>query len=94
MAQAEEFQASAALKGAQAEKVIADTKLSGAKAVETLASAAQKAAQTGQTVTQTQMAGMEAANDTAQSNGGDLASRSAGDRPRIALGRDLPADAA
>ena len=95
LAQAQEFEASAALKGAQAEKAIADTKLSGAKAVETLASAAQKAAQTGQTVRETQVVGMEAANDTAhQQTGGDLASRSAGDRPRIALGRDLPADAA
>ena len=95
MAQAKEFEASAALKGAQAEKAVADTKLSGAKAVETLASAAQKAAQTGQTVRETQTVGMEAANDTAhQQTGGDLISRSAGDRPRIALGRDLPADAA
>ncbi|ASY45359.1 hypothetical protein CJD35_13645 [Sphingobium xenophagum] len=95
MAQAQEFEASAALKGAQAQKAMADTKLSGAKAVETLASAAQKAAQTGQTVRETQLVGMEAANaNDAEPRGGDLASRSAGDRPRIALGRDLPADAA
>ena len=94
LAQAQEFEASAALKVAQTGKAEADTALSKAKAVETLASAGQKAAQTGQTVAQTQMAGMEAANDTARSEGGDLASRSTGDRPRIALGRDLPADAA
>ncbi|WP_284278666.1 portal protein, partial [Sphingobium jiangsuense] len=91
MAQAQEFEASAALKIAQIGKTEADTALSKAKAVETLASATQKAAQTGQTVRETQMAGMEAANDTAQPRGGDPdLGRTEG--PRIRMGRDLPAD--
>lgn len=96
MAQAKELEASALLKQAQTGKAEADTSLSKAKAVETLASAGQKAAQTGRTVRETQMVGMEAANANGAQNrkDGDLESGSAGDRPRIALGRDLPADAA
>lgn len=91
LAQAQEFEASAALKVAQTGKTEADTALSKAKAVDTLAGAAQKAAQTGQTVRETQMVGMEAANDTAQSRGGDPV-LGRGEGPRIRMGRDLPAD--
>lgn len=90
-AQAQEFEASAALKMAQAEKAGADTEVSRAKVVDTLASAAQRAAQTGMTVRETQMVGMEAANDRAQSEGGDPNLGREGGRPRIAFGRDLPA---
>ena len=92
MAQAQEFEASAALKVAQTGKAEADTALSKAKAVETLASAGQKAAQTGQTVAQTQMAGMEAANDTAQTRKDGDPDLGRGEGPRIRLGRDLPTD--
>lgn len=73
MGQAKEFEASAALKTAQTAKTDEETRLTGAKVVDTLASAAQKAAQAGQTVDQTQNAGMQAANDR---EGGDPASRS------------------
>ena len=59
--------------------------------MDTLASAAQRAAQTGMTVRETQMVGMEAANDRAQSEGGDPNLGREGGRPRIAFGRDLPA---
>jgi len=95
MAQAQELEASAALKDAQADKAIADTAVSKAKVVDTLASAAQKAAQVGMTVQQTQMGGMEAANERAEPRGGDPDNLGSGEgRPRIALGRDLPADMA
>lgn len=86
LAQAQEFQASAKLKEAQIGKTIEETKLTSAKAVDTLASAAQKAAQTGQTVQQTQQAGLAAANDQ---EGGDPRLE-ASDGPRIRMGRDLP----
>lgn len=91
LAQAQEFEASAALKLAQTDLAAANTAVSKAKVVDTLASAAQKAAQTGRTVRETQMAGMEAANDTAQSEGGDP-DLGRGEGPRIRMGRDLPTD--
>lgn len=68
LAQAEELQASAALKGAQTEKTVADTALSKAKVVESLANASRTAADARMTVAQTQGEGMMAVNDQ---KGGD-----------------------
>lgn len=68
LAQAKEFEASASLKVAQTAKTDEETRLTGAKVVDTLASAAERAAKTGQTVEQTQQMGLDAANDR---EGGD-----------------------
>lgn len=64
-AQAKEFEASAGLKAEQTAKTVEETRLTGAKVVETLSNAAKNAADAGQTVIQTQQEGLQAANDTA-----------------------------